>query len=161
MRPTTEPTVTASPAVLAPAELADRIEALRRTIVRRSADAADAPPLVGSTAVRARRLHEMWWSVAPPSNAPGRSVRSRLGHEVRRVAHRATGWSFEPRLVAQREIDAEIARFATDVSAALAEAHTELERLAGEVEHLRRELATAQRHSPESAADGRAPGATA
>lgn len=139
-----EPSVSVSPTVLASPDLTDRIGSLRADIAERLGDPTTMSPMTASLTVRARRLHEMWWSVAPPDNPAGRSLRGRLGHEVRRISRRLVGWYVEPRLVAQREIDAELARFATDTAAALHQMQSEIERLGSVIERLHRDLASAR-----------------
>jgi hypothetical protein len=138
---TPEPTVTVAPTVLEPSELARRIGELRSEIAERLGDPMTMSPGAASLAVRARRLHEMWWTVAPPDNPAGSGLRGRLGYEARRTTRRLVGWYVEPRLVAQREIDAEIARFATETAAALHRLQTEIERVGSVVERLQRDFA--------------------
>jgi hypothetical protein len=138
-----EPKVAVAPAVLEASELARRIGELRSEIAERLGDPTTMAPTTASLTVRARRLHEMWWSVAPPDNPSGGGLRGRAGHEVRRITRRLVGWYVEPRLVAQREIDAEIARFATETAATLHRLQTEIERLGSVIDRLQRETTRA------------------
>ncbi|MEZ5225006.1 MAG: hypothetical protein R2743_26180 [Ilumatobacteraceae bacterium] len=146
-----EPQVVVAPSVLPPDDLAHRIAELRGEIDRHQGDLTRLTASTGALTVRARRLHEMWWTMAPPHNPSSRRVRGQIGHQVRRTTQRLVGWYVEPRLTAQREIDAELARFASDSAAALHGLQTEVDRLGGLVERLQRDVASLHDRSREGA----------
>lgn len=68
-----------------------------------------------------------------------------MSRVMKRVVQRATGWYIEPRWGAQREIDAELARFATDSVRAIDDLRQEIERLQTSVSIAHRRLHDLQR----------------
>jgi hypothetical protein len=81
---------------------------------------------------RANRLHGLWSSVAQPEIVKGPKAKGRLAFLVKRFVRKSSRWYIEPRWVAQREINAELARFAS-VTVSL------IEQLAVDVAQLERE----------------------
>lgn len=131
---------------MAPDELADRIGAARHHIQTVAGDLVE--PSVGgpnALAARANRLHRLWATVSLPALTPGPGTRGRLGFQLKRVVRRCTAWYVEPRWAGQHEIDAELARFASDTSAALDELRSQVARLEESNGHLRRDLHQARR----------------
>jgi bacterioferritin (cytochrome b1) len=74
-----------------------------------------------------------------PQRAPG--LRGAVAFRLKRLVRRVTYWYVEPRMEAQREIDAEVARFATDTCAELDAAQQEIERLVALVGRLHLQVA--------------------
>ena len=109
-------------------------------------------PGTSAIAARAERLHHLWLTMAPtvPAQLPG--VRGKTVFLLKRLIRRITYWYVEPRMEAQREIDAELARFATDASAQMHAATLEIERLATLVDRLQLQIAevSARRESTAS-----------
>lgn len=89
---------------------------------------------------RAEALHSLWGTVVQPGIAPARGPRGFGQRFVKRVVRRLTHWYVEPRFAAQHEIDAEIARFATDSVLAIRRTHVELTEAKREIDLLKREL---------------------
>lgn len=104
--------------------------------------AGTSTPGIGA---RAERLHQLWLTMAPtvPVQHPG--LRAQVVFQVKRIIRRITYWYVEPRMEAQREIDAELARFATDATAQLQAATEEIERLATLVDRLQLQIAQIER----------------
>lgn len=121
--------------IISPEELRHRVEAVRQEM----APFAPVPAETGSgtTARRAERLHRLWGTVSPVPLVHGPGPRGAAAGLVKRSVRRLTDWNSEPRWSAQHEIDAELARFASDTAAAI-------ERLEAEVEHLHEWIARLQ-----------------
>lgn len=94
---------------------------------------------------RARRLHVLWATVAPPSLTRRVGLRGWLGFNVKRTIRKLTAWYVEPRWTAQHEIDAELARFASDSSAAIERLEHEVAQLHQWNTRLQRELMNTRR----------------
>jgi len=90
---------------------------------------------------RAQRLHRLWLTMAPTHAQPRSGLRGRVVFRMQVLVRRLTYWYVEPRMEAQREIDAELARFATETAAALDAALREIDRLADLTDRLQRQLA--------------------
>jgi len=109
--------------------------------VRRSAaprPAASAAPR--PVELRAERLHHLWGTVVQPPPERGRGLRGMASLLVRKVVARLTHWYMEPRWTAQHEIDAELARFATECVGELAAARAELSSMRARVDELEDDL---------------------
>jgi hypothetical protein len=97
-------------------------------------------PRVGAAAVRARTLMSLASVVLPPEVAPVAGFGARVRSVGKRLVRRLTHWLYEPRWAVQRELDLEVARFSSDVTAVLADMNGELQRLVRVNEALRLEL---------------------
>jgi hypothetical protein len=143
-------------AVLAPDELHSRIAAELDGVrhVSMSPDHGAAATPSGHSASgneRARRLHHLWHTVVQPplEQAPG--VRGGAAFFVKRFVRRTTSWYVEPRWAAQHEIDAEVARFATDCMAAITSLEARVEELELQNHALQRRLRMQARGAEEPA----------
>lgn len=95
---------------------------------------------VGAAAVRARTLMSLASVVLPPEVPPVAGFGARVRSVGKRLVRRLTHWLYEPRWAVQRELDLEVARFSSDVTAVLADMNGELQRLGRVNEALRLEL---------------------
>ena len=134
-----------SPRVADPAELEARIRELLAQVDTGSID-FDPPgrrtgphPYVDA-AQRAERLHQLWGTIVQPGVPAAQGVRGKARRLVKRATHKATRWYVEQRWDAQHELDAEIARFATDAVLATRRSYLELRDAREEIDALRREL---------------------
>jgi SAM-dependent methyltransferase len=98
---------------------------------------------------RAERLHELFSGVAPPGIVPGRGAKGRLATLVKTLTRRVTHWYVEPRFAGQEEIDAELARFATDAVLAIRRTHVELLELRQDLDIAQSDLRAARRLAAE------------
>jgi 2-polyprenyl-3-methyl-5-hydroxy-6-metoxy-1,4-benzoquinol methylase len=133
-----------APQVIDPTELSSRIAATLEGI---DTEALDLRPRRGlppkpyiEAGRRAEALHLLWGTVASPGIPAARGPRGIVGRFVKRVVRRLTHWYVEPRFAAQREIDAELARFATESVLAIRQTHIELTNAKREIDLLKREL---------------------
>jgi O-antigen chain-terminating methyltransferase len=111
------------------------------------------PPPYVDAANRAENLHQLWPTLHPPGIEPARTPKERARRVVKQVTRRLTHWYVEPRFAAQHEIDAEIARFATDAVLAIRRVHVQLSDSRREVEALRREVKSLRQFGRELKAD--------
>lgn len=138
--------VVISDEVIAPDDLAARLAVAHADVQVHS----PVEPSGSSEAavVRARRLHRLWDTVAPPviELHPGR--RGRATFIAKRVVRKVGAWYVEPRWHGQREIDAEIARFASDSAAAIEQLESRVQYLEVWNDRLQRELRRSQIAQP-------------
>ena len=135
--------VVISDQVIAPQELAARLALARAEVessVQDEQSGSDA-----SVEARAHRLHELWATVAPPELLRRATTRGHVAFTVKRLVRKVSAWYVEPRWIAQREIDAEVARFASDTAAAIEQLNWRVEHLEQWNDHLQRELRQTQR----------------
>lgn len=123
------------------AEVVDRSDLTRRLDEARAHVAAHQAHGPGTGLDdRARRLHELWASVAPPTVISAAGARGRVAFNIKRVVRKLSAWYVEPRFQAQREIDAEIARFASESITAIGRLEHDVEQLQLWNDRLQREL---------------------
>lgn len=141
----TSPRVRVAREVIDSADLMSRVSHILETVDTRVLDLT--PPLRGvatkpyvQAARRAEALHSLWGTVVAPGIAPARGPRAKSQRFVKKMVRRLTHWYVEPRFVAQHEIDAELARFATDSVLAIRRTHVELTDAKRDIDFLRREL---------------------
>lgn len=132
-----------SPSLIDPRELERRMAAARAS----QAAAVDEvrPSDTTTLAGRAERLHRLWATVSPTPLEPRPGVRGRAAFETKRTIRRATSWYVEQRWGGQHEIDAETARFASDVAAEIAALHAHVAHLEERNERLEREISALRR----------------
>jgi hypothetical protein len=106
------------------------------------------PRAVAGPLSRALRLHALWWDVAAPAISRSGGLRTRSAALVKRVIRRTTAWDTAGRWEAQREIDAEVARFATEVAEELTRLRAAVQDLQLSNVDLRRQLWRASRTDP-------------
>jgi 2-polyprenyl-3-methyl-5-hydroxy-6-metoxy-1,4-benzoquinol methylase len=132
--------------VIGAAELERRLAELLANI---DTDAIDLDPAVrrrhgplpySDAERRAEQLHALWATVAPPQLPPPQGLAGRGKRFVKRVIRKATAWYVEPRWSAQHEVDAELARFASDAVLASRRIFTELRDARQEIDTLVRDL---------------------
>lgn len=113
--------------VIGPDDLAGRLRAARSAMVA----AADevVPSGFPTLAARADRLHRLWATVSPPTLERGAGLRGAAASKVKRALRQLLSWYVEPRWVAQREIDAENARFASEVAVTMVALTAQVEQL--------------------------------
>jgi hypothetical protein len=97
-------------------------------------------PAALTTRDRAELLHQLWATVTPPQIARNPGLRGRVAFFTKRVTRRLVSWYIEPRWAAQQEIDAEVARFASNAAEALERLQREVSHLQQWNERLQREL---------------------
>ncbi len=129
---------TVSPSVIEPSELAVRMTATRAS----QAAIADDVTRCGSPTLDARadRLHRLWATISPPAIERRPGLRGRVAFEAKRTIHRFTSWYVEQRWSGQHEVDAETARFASDVATQIADLRAHLEHLEERNDRLHNEL---------------------
>ena len=104
---------------------------------------------IESAELRADLLHSHWGTLSPPAIPATSGLRGRASRFTKRVVRRSTAWNVEPRFEAQREFDAEVARFATDTVDTIRLLREQIEDLQLANERLLRRLhATEQAISP-------------
>ena len=143
--------------VIAPDDLERRLASTLATIDPAIVPGHTTSPLVSGSVsatdvarARAELLHRLWGTVTVEPVAVGAGARGLTGHFVKRLVRRATAWYVEPRWAAQREIDAEVARFASDSVRAMEDLRTEVAELKGALDRaqtLVRDLETRQRQA--------------
>jgi hypothetical protein len=126
--------VRVSSRVIAPDDLERRLASALATI-----DPSIVPRHTSGTAVggsasdaaraRAELLHRLWATVTVEPITVGPGPRGRAAHIVKRLVRRATAWYVEPRWAAQLEIDAEVARFASDSVRSIEDLRSEVAQL--------------------------------
>jgi hypothetical protein len=135
--------VAITPSVIDPDDLARRMAAARTNMAAAARDVVTSePPTLGA---RAERLHRLWSSVSPRPLERGAGVRGRATFELKRTVRRLTSWYVEPRWAGQHEVDAETARFASDVAAQIAELQAQVEYLQTWNDRLQREVRASRR----------------
>ena len=137
--PSIQPLARVDSKVLESAELQHRLEeALSRVSAVTGVGSIDLS--TSRLDVRAECLHHLWLTMAPTYASPRPGLRGKVVFRMHRLIRRLTYWYVEPRMEAQREIDAELARFATDTSLALDSALREIERLGRLTDRLQRQI---------------------
>ena len=133
-----------APQVIDPTELLSRIAATLQGIDTGALDLTPGQGLPPKPYVeagrRAEALHSLWGTVVAPGIPAARGPRGVGQRFVRRAVRRLTSWYVEPRFAAQHEIDAELARFATESVLAIRQVHIELTDAKREISLLKREL---------------------
>lgn len=134
---------TVAPAVLDADDLARRMSAARSDMAGASGEimASGTPTLEA----RADRLHRLWATVSPQGLQRASGVRGRAAFEVKRTVRRLTAWYVEPRWAGQHEVDAEMARFASDAAAELAVLRQHVAHLEERNDRLQRQVRSLQR----------------
>ena len=70
----------------------------------------------GSVVERAEILHSLYRESHEPLLKQGAGARGWFVFNIKRTIRKATRWYVEPRWIAEKEYDAELARFATDLA---------------------------------------------
>jgi hypothetical protein len=132
-----------SPDVIEPGELDRRMSAARSSQAAAASDVVltESPTLEE----RAHRLHRLWATVAPQAIEPAPGPRGRAVFEAKRSIRRATSWYVEQRWHGQHEVDAETARFASDVAGRIAELQAHVAHLEERNDRLQREVRALRR----------------
>ena len=118
-QPAPRPIVRISPQVVARDDLEHRLQSAREQVTL-SRDSHERRPsdrnvsAIESAKLRADLLHSHWGTLSPPAIPATSGLRGRVSRLTKKVVRRSTAWNVEPRFEAQREFDAEVARFATD-----------------------------------------------
>ncbi len=147
-----------SPQVIDPLEFEARVLELLSHVDTASID-LDPPAKRSSphpyieAARRAELLHELWGTIVQPGIAATTGVRGRARRLVKRAIHKTTRWYVEQRWHEQHELDAEIARFATEAVLATRRTYLELRDARFEVDTLRRDLEVQRRALARNRAD--------
>jgi hypothetical protein len=141
--------VTISDQVVSAHELAARLDVARAEVAAHHGSATGGS--ASNASDRARRLHLLWATTAPPILEAHAGVRGLVAFNLKRVVRKLGAWYVEPRWQAQREIDAELARFASDSVAAIERLERDVEHLQLCNERLQRELRMSQRREGGSA----------
>lgn len=110
------PRVTVSGAVESPDLFAQRFDQARRELEESGAQVLPRPVGKSEVEQRAEHLRRLHLTSSEPQLELGRGVRGRLVFNVKRTVRKLTRWYVEPHWAAQREFDAELTRFANDVS---------------------------------------------
>jgi hypothetical protein len=132
--------------VLSPDVFADRLASLTGSVAAVDgaavvhAAAASLPAAIRGAEQHARRLHHLWWDVAPPTLELHPGPRGRMVNLVQRTARRLTWWYIEPRWTGQREFDAVAARFASETTRAVEVLRSEVQELRNTNDRLARQL---------------------
>lgn len=140
--------VSISGRVITEADLMERLAQERKRIEHETVGPEPRPvgwpssePL--TTRDRADLLHKLWGTVTPPPLTKDPGLRGRIAFFAKRVARKLVSWYTEPRWLAQHEIDAETARFASSAAQALEHLQREVSHLQQWNERLQRELRAA------------------